>query len=81
MMIGRINVGAGVVAAAAHPAGWVASNRIAVCAAPPKRATLDRSARAVSADLVFWNTFHGAKYHRIQNAVDVLAQAYVATAA
>ncbi len=46
--------------------------------APAKRATFDRRARAVPPDVVFWDTFHGTKYHPIQNAVDVFAEAYVA---
>jgi hypothetical protein len=50
-----------------------------VLAAPAKRAAVTRSTAAVAADTVFWDTFHGARYDRIQNAIEVLAQAYVAS--
>ncbi len=53
--------------------------RIAILSAPAKRPVASRSAAAEAADAVFWDTFHGGKYDRIQNAIDALAQAYVAT--
>jgi hypothetical protein len=59
--------------------GWVSRDRIAVMAAPKKQAATLRSAAAVKADDLFWQTFHGAQYEEIPRALDVLTAAYVQT--
>jgi hypothetical protein len=53
--------------------------QIAIWSAPPKRVIAARSAAAVAADSVFWNTFHGGRYDQIQGTIEGLARAYVVT--
>ncbi len=52
---------------------------IAIWSAAPKRQIATRSAAALAADSVFWRTFHGAEYDQIQNGIEVLRRAYLAT--
>ena len=52
--------------------------RIAVWAAPEKRASAERTPAAVEADKVFWATLHGGAYDRIPAALTALKAAYVA---
>ncbi|HUK20748.1 MAG TPA: hypothetical protein VLV45_04230 [Gemmatimonadales bacterium] len=53
--------------------------QIATWSAPEKRPIGARSAAAIAADSTFWRTFHGAQYDHIQDAIETLARAYVAT--
>jgi hypothetical protein len=47
--------------------------------APRKRPTPSRSAAAIAADSVFWQTLHSGAYHQLPHAIEVLTRAYVAT--
>jgi len=60
--------------AAVAAAGWP---RIAVWAAPDKRATTTRSAAATDADRLFWTTLHGGEYDRIPTALTAVKAAYL----
>ena len=60
-------------------AGWGLRERIAVMAAPKKEALASRSEAALKADDLFWRTFHGGEYDKIQSALDVLTAAYLQT--
>jgi hypothetical protein len=59
--------------------GWALRDRIAVLAAPKKEPIVTRSEAASQADELFWNTFHGGEYDKIQNALEALTAAYLKT--
>jgi hypothetical protein len=64
------------IAAAIGVAAW---RPIAISMAPRKRPTPSRSAAAIAADSVFWQTLHSGAYHQLPHAIEVLTRAYVAT--
>src|SRR4051794_13166090 len=53
--------------------------RIAVLLAPAKIAASTRTANAIAADTVFWQTLHGGVYEQLPNAIEALTRAYVET--
>ena len=53
-------------------------SRIAVMTAPAKQASAQRSAQALKADDLFWETLHGGHYDRIQPALEAETAAYLA---
>jgi len=57
----------------------VAWSRIAVMAAPKKQPAKARTAAALKADELFWQTFHGGEYEKIPNALEILTRAYLQT--
>jgi len=52
--------------------------KIAVWNAPPKSPSEQRTALAKKADELFWDTFHNARYDRIQPALEAETAAYLA---
>jgi tetratricopeptide (TPR) repeat protein len=58
---------------------WSSWDRIAVHAAPEKRAAKVRSDAALKADSLFWQTFHKGDYYEIQNVLETLTAAYLGT--
>ena len=72
-------IAAGLLAAAV--AALVATNyhEIAIRFAPRKRAATVRAAAALTADSLFWRTFHSGDYDGIPRAAEALTAAYVAT--
>ena len=59
--------------------GTLCYRSFAIWLAPQKRAIAARSAAAVAADSIFWNTFHGAHYDQLPATIEVLTRAYLAT--
>jgi hypothetical protein len=78
---GYVKAGAGVIVALvlAGLAVWLMWDRIAVMAAPEKRAVTERSPLAIKADELFWSTFHGGDYEGIDRALEALTAAYLET--
>jgi hypothetical protein len=62
--------------AAAIAVGW---RQIAISLAPTKQASPSRSAEAIAADSVFWQTLHSGAYDQLPQAIEVLTRAYLAT--
>ena len=58
---------------------WANWDRIAVALAPKKVAAASRSESARKADALFWQTFHGAHYDDIGQALEVLTPEYLKT--
>lgn len=58
---------------------WSLRHRIAIMAAPTKAATTSRSEAASKADELFWQTFHGGEYDKIQSTLEALTAAYLKT--
>jgi tetratricopeptide (TPR) repeat protein len=54
-------------------------DRLAVWLAPQKQAAQTRSAAALEADELFWQTFHGGDYEKIPQALEALTAAYLET--
>jgi hypothetical protein len=76
----RTLIVATVLLAAAVAALAVASyHEIAIRLAPKKRAVTGRTATALSADSLFWRTFHSGDYDGIPRAAEALTAAYLAT--
>lgn len=51
---------------------------LAVATAPAKQASTTRSAQALQADAVFWQTLHGGRYEDIGRALELQTAAYLA---
>ncbi len=56
---------------------WSLRHEIAIIAAPSKEAAISRSDAAFKADELFWKTFHGGEYDKIQSTLAVLTAAYL----
>ncbi len=76
----RVLIVAAVLLAAAAAALVVAGyHEIAIRLAPRKRAAAVRAAAALTADSLFWRTFHSGDYDGIPRAAEALTAAYLAT--
>lgn len=76
----RTLIVAAVLLAAAVVALAVTSyHEIAIRLAPKKRAATVRAAAALTADTLFWRTFHSGDYDGIPRAAEALTTAYLAT--
>jgi hypothetical protein len=60
-------------------AAWANYGRIAVLAAPAKKAASVRSPAAVAADSIFWRTLHTGDYDGIPGAIEQLTRTYIET--